>query len=181
MTQRPQNEEIDTTGKNRFVVYVIRVLPDGPVKIGLSNDPVRRFLTIQTTCGPLMTFVGIVPGSGPAQETALHKRFAAFRLHHEWFRPEPELLAWIKDSVVPPTDADTAHIATALSLAKHHGGGNVLRGTAIGRKPLLDLDVAAKLRAVASEDNRSISYTANRLLRKALARYRGRKVRVERA
>ena len=58
---------------------------------------------------------------------------------------------------------------------------NVKRGKASGRKPLLDLDVAAKLRAVAGEDNRSISYTANRLLRKALARYRGRKVRVERA
>jgi len=53
------------------------------------------------------------------------------------------------------------------------------RRKATGMNLRAEADVAAKLRAVAGEDNRSISYTANRLLRKALARYRGRKVRVE--
>ena len=52
---------------------------------------------------------------------------------------------------------------------------------ASGLNVRLAVDVAAKLRAVAGEDNRSISYTANRLLRKALVRYRVRKVRAERA
>jgi hypothetical protein len=31
-----------------------------------------------------------------ADEAALHRRFASYRLRNEWFRREGELAAWIK-------------------------------------------------------------------------------------
>lgn len=81
-------------------VYFIQAGVDGPIKIGWSRQVKSRAATIQSwepvRLVPLATLRGPV-----ATEQALHRRFGSLRLHGEWFRPDPVLLAYIKSIKEP--------------------------------------------------------------------------------
>jgi len=67
----------------------------GAIKIGSTFDPVSRLNTLQ--CGsPIPLKILAVTDGGTTQERAYHKRFAAHRLHGEWFERCPEILAEIE-------------------------------------------------------------------------------------
>jgi hypothetical protein len=66
-------------------VYVLRA-PDGTSKIGIAGDPAQRLRDLQTGSPVVLKLVGVMPG-GLSLERLLHRRFAAHRLHGEWFSP----------------------------------------------------------------------------------------------
>jgi hypothetical protein len=77
-------------------VYFIQGDDGGPVKIGRARDLFARLPKVQIgyPFGTLR-YVGLLRGVGTT-EWSLHQRFAHLRLRGEWFRPEPELLDFIR-------------------------------------------------------------------------------------
>lgn len=67
---------------------------DGPVKIGSSANPSARLKEVQTGSFRALSILAVRLG-GFAQERAYHHRFAADRLHGEWFARSPALEAEI--------------------------------------------------------------------------------------
>jgi hypothetical protein len=66
----------------------------GAIKIGLARSPERRLISLQ--CGSPIQLRILAQGPGSQRdERALHQRFAAHRLHGEWFEPHPTILAEI--------------------------------------------------------------------------------------
>ena len=68
---------------------------DGPIKIGSSNSPLERIATFQTG-SPVILRIHALTHGGVDAEREYHKRFAAHRLHGEWFEPHPDILAEIE-------------------------------------------------------------------------------------
>jgi hypothetical protein len=88
------------------VVYFVRREVDGLVKIGTSINVNRRMSWLANGAGPV-TLLGTVPG-GFDRENHIHRVFHDSREHGEWFRPTPELLAYIAD---PPPQRSRAEVA----------------------------------------------------------------------
>lgn len=59
----------------------------GLIKIGCSKDPWTRCQTLRMGAPFPLTLIAQWPGSHP-EERALHKQFAAYHEHGEWFRCE---------------------------------------------------------------------------------------------
>lgn len=84
-----------SNGAFKSVYFMRPVGMDGPIKIGCSSWPKDRLIELSrwSWC-PLEI---ITHGEGPhLLERAIHKLFAAQRLHMEWFTPCPEMLAGIE-------------------------------------------------------------------------------------
>jgi excisionase family DNA binding protein len=77
-------------------VYFVRGRATGLVKIGQTNDVDRRLRALQANSPDALELLGVIRSS-EFQEAELHGRFARFRLHNEWFRPTPILLAFIAE------------------------------------------------------------------------------------
>lgn len=63
---------------------------EGPIKIGIAMNPAKRLKQLQTAYPHKLEILAILPG-GARQECAYHARFAAHRLHGEWFTRCPEI------------------------------------------------------------------------------------------
>lgn len=66
----------------------------GPIKIGSSNSPLERLATFQTG-SPVVLRIHALAWGGLQKEREYHERFAAHRLHGEWFEPHEDILAEI--------------------------------------------------------------------------------------
>jgi hypothetical protein len=75
-----------------MAVYMIRAGADGPVKIGVTNNPLRRLHALRTGHAESLRLIRVLDG-GESVEKALHARFAAHRKSGEWFGFAPEMLA----------------------------------------------------------------------------------------
>lgn len=75
-------------------VYFIQS-EQGPVKIGISAAVRKRLSTLQSA-HPAKLHLRATICAGPSIERAYHRRFAAHRLHGEWFAPHPDILAEIE-------------------------------------------------------------------------------------
>ena len=76
-------------------VYFIQSEADGCIKIGHTRTTVQHRKTIlQIGSSSRLRILGALPGTDE-DERAMHLRFASLRLHHEWFSPGEELLAFI--------------------------------------------------------------------------------------
>ena len=73
-------------------IYFIRC--GGFVKIGVSRDPSRRIRDMVTGNPHDMELLHTAPGD-IAVERRLHEKFRTQHHHHEWFRYEGELAAWL--------------------------------------------------------------------------------------
>lgn len=85
-------------------VYYARSEDTGRIKIGWSSNVANRLATLQRSSGAALTIIWSEPGTG-RDERNLHAKFAAARLHGEWFSPVPELLAHIetrRQTTAPP-------------------------------------------------------------------------------
>ncbi len=83
-------------------VYFLRVVPDGVVKIGWTkNDPGIRCDAIRTGSAVPLEVLGAIAAESQAEERRLHTRFRQLWSHGEWFRPGPDLLAFIEANVRP--------------------------------------------------------------------------------
>lgn len=71
-------------------VYVVQGDDDGPVKIGISDDPKRRFRQIQNSSGRSLvrTWVSHLIAYPRSMEAQLHRKFSEHRLPGEWFNVE---------------------------------------------------------------------------------------------
>lgn len=65
--------------------------PDGPVKIGYTGRPIsHRLAEAQTFARDPLVLLVEVHGTR-RDEARLHKLFAPYRIHGEWFRYETEI------------------------------------------------------------------------------------------
>lgn len=65
-------------------VYIIGESSGTVVKIGVSNDPERRLIQLQSSSPTRLKIRLVVPGGYPL-ETALHRYFRIYRVGGEWF------------------------------------------------------------------------------------------------
>lgn len=79
----------------RMVYFLRRADGVGPIKIGVSRLPETRLADFCKWSPYMLALIASAPGSN-AWERGLHLRFAAYRLHMEWFAPAPALLAGIE-------------------------------------------------------------------------------------
>lgn len=82
------------------MIYIAQPEPGGPVKIGYTSvnrpsEAMRRIKALEPGCPWPLRLVCTVNGTRN-DEANLHARFARFRTHREWFRPEGELALWIR-------------------------------------------------------------------------------------
>lgn len=78
-------------------VYFIRPIGmDGPVKIGLSAEPIKRLKQLMVWSPFPLEIAAAFPGNGE-DEAAVQGMFSAFRSHGEWFAPNPGLLTFIEN------------------------------------------------------------------------------------
>jgi len=87
---QPDRQPYDAYDFRGGGVYIIRI--GRMCKIGLSFDPYKRIQAMQLPVQPEVLLVVMAPK--PRQlEDALHRRFAAYRRHGEWFELDDEALA----------------------------------------------------------------------------------------
>ena len=90
-------------------VYFIRpVGAAGPVKIGYSSDVAQRLESLQGGSPLPLEIVAIIERP-QCYESALHWRLSESRIHGEWFRPDPDVLALVARFAVEPKRARGGH------------------------------------------------------------------------
>lgn len=78
-------------------VYFIRAKTLGHIKIGVSDNSRKRLALIQKHSPDELELLGVLECRNKgALEKQLHLRFAADRLHGEWFTPSPALMEIIQ-------------------------------------------------------------------------------------
>jgi hypothetical protein len=80
-------------------VYFLATLGEGgavtAVKIGRSCDPAARLRDLQTASPARLLLLGTMTGSSRI-ERQLHRTWRRAHLGGEWFRPDPDLLAYVQ-------------------------------------------------------------------------------------
>lgn len=76
-------------------LYFIQGKTRGLVKIGLARDVDRRLATIQLYSPVHLSVVHVIPNVSYEYETFMHTKFAAERMHGEWFKPK-RVLAYVQ-------------------------------------------------------------------------------------
>jgi Meiotically up-regulated gene 113 len=111
---------------SRPVVYFVQVGEDGPIKIGHTFRPIEERLRDLRNASPYrLRLLLMLPGQRD-DEQALHQRFAAARLEGEWFRPVPELLAFIEAQKAENPDAADDRCGRPTSAKAGGAGGQPL-------------------------------------------------------
>jgi hypothetical protein len=77
-------------------VYFLQSGPDGPIKIGWSQDVTRRIEELQTANARRLVLLGTMPGR-MEDEAALHTRFAHLRMEGEWFQDAVEIHSYLRE------------------------------------------------------------------------------------
>lgn len=67
--------------------------PNGPVKIGYSNNVPKRLENLQQGNPYELKVIGVRYNATRGEERSYHKMFAADRMHGEWFKCSPALMA----------------------------------------------------------------------------------------
>ncbi len=80
-------------------IYFIQEENDGPIKIGICINVLKRLSGIQVGTPRLLRLLAHIPGDA-ALERKLHKQFSSSNIRGEWFRPDEVLLNYI--STLPP-------------------------------------------------------------------------------
>lgn len=122
-------------------VYFVQAA-NGLIKIGVSGDPHGRFQRLRTMSPIALTLLAVIPGAGAEGESALHLWLAAHRSHGEWFRPAPELIAFIctelQAQAVQPA-------AATFDLAELGRAARALDGAQLGEADIAPLVAATGL------------------------------------
>lgn len=82
-------------------IYFIQGERTRLIKIGVANNYRARFNDIQVYCPDKLILLAVRRGS-LTDEQNLHKRFAEFRQHGEWFLPAEPILTFIKKHARKP-------------------------------------------------------------------------------
>lgn len=79
----------------KFIYFMKPVGMDGPIKIGCTKFAKSRLYHMAIWSPIPLEIVATAPGTFD-MEWGLHFHFAAERLHHEWFRASPRLVALVE-------------------------------------------------------------------------------------
>lgn len=74
----------------KYLYFIKPVGMDGPIKIGYSQLPTERLLSLSVWSPFVLEMIGTAPG-GSREESFLHQRFANLHTHREWFNSSPLL------------------------------------------------------------------------------------------
>lgn len=77
------------------VIYFVQVDGAGPIKIGFTENLEKRIQGMLTATPGTIKVLATRPGT-LAEERVLHQRFAHLRVSREWFRPEEDLITYIR-------------------------------------------------------------------------------------
>lgn len=92
------------------MIYFIRQMSTGLIKIGTTKNMHERVQQLRPFYGDL-EIIAVMDGDRPV-EKKLHRKFAKFREHHEFFRPSDELLDFIeKEGRIWDKDAEPQEFA----------------------------------------------------------------------
>lgn len=84
--------------KSKFIYFIGG--DTGAIKIGMAYDLIKRLADLQ--CGSPIRLSILASGPGGRKDEAFyHQRFAAHRLHGEWFERHPDILAEIERLSLP--------------------------------------------------------------------------------
>lgn len=86
---------MDSLSRITTCVYFIQAGANGPVKIGTAIDPRKRLYTLQVANYERLEIVARVPGYD-GLESCIHNALDEHRIRGEWFRPAPEVMAWVE-------------------------------------------------------------------------------------
>ena len=75
--------------------YFIQHQPSGLIKIGISQNPVKRLASLQTSSPDKLILLGWTVGN---LEIKLHQKYKSLRGRGEWFKPNKEMLLWINSN-----------------------------------------------------------------------------------
>jgi len=79
------------------IAYLVQsVGPGMPVKIGITNNVLRRLQTL-TTQGPFEVDLRAVFAAGAETERQFKRRFSQLRLQGEWFRPHADMNVFVRE------------------------------------------------------------------------------------
>lgn len=117
-----------------FVYFAKPVDMEGPYKIGCSEKPAMRLAKLMEWCPFPLEFAATAPGTF-AEERRLFCKFREHRIHGEWFRAAPEIVAFVEG--VRQTGKLPFDVLKTLSEA---------------RRPLLGLPVILERHSISMED-----------------------------
>lgn len=99
-----------------FEIYCVEAAGQSAYKFGIALSAEARLGGIQTGSPVLLTLVGYVLGRR-SLEPLIHKVMAAHRVHGEWFRPDPPVLALVEGFRLRSTEV----IGPLLGISPHSG------------------------------------------------------------
>jgi|SRR5579872_1280634 len=113
--ERQRRRAADGVGE---IVYFIRGLAGGPIKIGhTSRNPEYRLRNLHVATIERYQIIGVMFGSR-SLESDLHYRFRDLRINGEWFHDEPELLGFIQDNAIPWSVTDVRQEAERVRVSQ---------------------------------------------------------------
>jgi hypothetical protein len=77
------------------MIYFIKNVANGNIKIGFSETPTKRLRELQTGSTERLVLLKSIPGDH-SLERQLHEQFAHCRLDGEWFSSADEILEFIR-------------------------------------------------------------------------------------
>ena len=77
------------------MIYFIKNLTNGNIKIGYAKSPKDRLKELQTASSEKLVLLKTIEGD-KTNEQQLHQRFIHLRLNGEWFSPGEDLLEFIR-------------------------------------------------------------------------------------
>lgn len=89
--------EIEITYENGQHVYFALAKDLNLVKIGASNNPIKRLTYLVTACPVPLELIYVFPYGGYMIENKLHSLFQALHTQGEWFRYEQPIKDIIKE------------------------------------------------------------------------------------
>jgi hypothetical protein len=82
------------------MIYFIQLITvERPIKVGTTNNLIRRIQNIASSAPGELRVLGIMPG-GIKEERALHEKFWYARTYGEWFAPVGDLIKFIDENAV---------------------------------------------------------------------------------
>lgn len=72
-------------------VYFVQQGEGGPVKIGVTDNVVRRVKELEGLRGARLTLLAAMPGTMELEQ-AIHQAFAPYRIEGEWFQPVADVM-----------------------------------------------------------------------------------------
>lgn len=78
------------------MIYFIQNKITNNIKIGKSNNPLKRLNSLRTACTEELVILKVIEG-GIEEEKKLHKMFSDYRIRGEWFRDNEQITNFINN------------------------------------------------------------------------------------